>query len=117
MKAMAVVVSVVTKVMLWAASIIDLVLVIEVLVIEELAGVKFIEVGVIGFVFKFALSVSYSDVAADLTIDALAVVMIGSLAAIGSEGLAEADANANAFAVVMTALEFPVSTALEGFSR
>ena len=47
--------------------------------------------------------------------NALTRVMFGVLPAIGIEVFA--DVNANAFAVIVTALEFPVSTPLEEFGR
>ena len=56
-----------------------------------------------------------SDVAVDLFVDALAAVMIAVLTGIGIEMLS--NVAANAFAVVMTALEFPVSTPSKEFSR
>ena len=55
-----------------------------------------------------------SGVAVDWSMDALANAMLDVLSGTGTEVLS--DANANAFAVVVTALEFPVSTTLEGFS-
>ena len=57
----------------------------------------------------------FSDVDGDLFMDAMADIMLGVLTGIGIEVLP--DVSANAFAVVMTALEFPVSTPLEEFSR
>ena len=56
-----------------------------------------------------------SGVTVDLSMDALAAVMLDALSGVGIEGLA--DVSANSFTVVMTALECPVSTPLEGFSR
>ena len=50
-----------------------------------------------------------------MVIDPLAAVMLVGLPGIGVEVLA--DVSANAFAVAITALEFPVSTPLEEFSR
>ena len=50
----------------------------------------------------------------DLFMDALAAVMLGVLTGIGIEVLA--DVKANAFAVVMPALGFRISTSLENFS-
>ena len=96
-----VVMVIVVKVMVCAAAIFNKV---DVLVIDVLDGVENIVVGVIVIVLKFALPVScsvdvLSDVAVDLFMDTLA------------------DVSTNAFAVVMTVLEFPVSTKLEGFSR
>ena len=98
-----------------------MVVVAEVFAIDVLADVEIILVGVIVIVLKFALPVSYSvdvpssDVSVDLFMDALASVMLAVLTGIGIGMLA--DVSANAFAVAMTALEFPVSTPLEEFSR
>ena len=88
---------------------------------DVLADVEIIVVGIIVIVLKFALPVSYSvdmpssDVSLDLFMDALADAMLASLTGIGIGMLV--DVGANAFAVAMTALEFPVSTPLEEFSR
>ena len=57
----------------------------------------------------------FSDVDIDLFTDVLPGAMLGVMIGTGVEVLAEV--NANAFAVVMNALEFPVSTTLEEFSR
>ena len=115
---MIVVVVVVVKVSVWDAAIIGMVVVIEVvvLVIDVLVGVEFIEVVT---VLKFALSVSYSGnvlsgVTVDWFMDVLTDVMIGVLTGIDIEMLA--GVNATAFTVMVTALEFPVSTSLEEFS-
>ena len=116
-----VVVIVEVNVMVWATSIIDKVVVVEVLAIDVLIDGEIFVLVVIVIVLKFALSVSYSvdvpssDVAVDLFIDALAGVMLAVLAGIGIGMLA--DVSAKAFVVAMTALEFPVSTPLEVFSR
>ena len=56
-----------------------------------------------------------SAVAVDLFMDASTGAMLRVLTGIGIEGLS--DVNANASAAVMTALELPVSTPLEGFGR
>ena len=108
--------------LVWDTEISNVVVVVEVLVIDVLADVEIIVVGAIVIVLKFALPVSYSvdvpssDVAVDLFMDALTGVMLGVLTGIGIGVLT--DVGANAFAVVMmTDLEFPVSTALEVFSR
>ena len=76
--------------------------------------------GVIVIVLKFVMAVSYSvdvpsDVDVDLFVDVLAGVMIRVLRGIGVDMLAAM--SENAFAVIMTALEFPVPTLLEEFSR
>ena len=104
--------------LLWDTATIDMVVVVEVLVIAVLTGVGIIVVGVIVIVFKFALSVSYavdvssSEVDVELLMDALAGVMLGDL-----PGIDVADVGADAFAVAITALEFPVPTPSEEFSR
>ena len=95
--------------------------ILEVLVIDALVDMKFIVVGVNVIDLKFALPVSYSvDVPSSgmdigLFMAALAGVMLAVLAGIGIDVLA--DVSANTFTVFMTALEFPVSTPLEVFSR
>ena len=86
----------------------------EVLVIDVLTNVEIIVVGVLVIDLKFALPASCSvpsEAAVDLSMDVLAGVMLGLLTGIGIEVLA--DASGNAFALVMTALELPVSTPLE----
>ena len=95
--------------------------VVEVSVIDVLADVVTVVVGVIVFVLKLALPASYSvgvpsDVAVGLFMDALADTMLGFLLpGIDIEVLANVDVNA--FAVVVTDLEFSVSTPLEELSR
>lgn len=108
---------VVAKVLVWAPSIIDMVATAEVLVIKVLTGIVGV---VIASDLKFALPASYSvDVSSNVTVDffmcALAGVMFGVLTGICIELLA--DVSASALAVVMAALEFPMSTPLDGFSR
>ena len=109
---------VVVKVLVWDAAIVNMVEVVEVLATEVLPDVEVIIMGVILNVLKVALTVSCSSVyvssgvAVDLSMDAL---MLDVLSRIGIEVVA--DLSANDFAVVMTALEFPVSTPLEEFSR
>ena len=100
----AVVVVVVVKVMRRDGGIISMVSVVEVLVIV--------------FVWKSALPVSCSvdipsGVDADLFMDEEAATMRGVITRIVIEVFT--DVSANAFAVIVTALEFPVSTPLEGF--
>ena len=102
------VVVVVVKVLVWAAVIINLVVVFGVLVIDVLVEVELIVVGIIVIILKFA---SPSEVDFDCF---MAGVMLRVLLGIGIGVLN--DVNANAVAV-MTALEFPVSTPLEKFSR
>ena len=58
---------------------------------------------------------SLSDVAVDLSTDALVGQMLDVLTGTGIDVLA--DASVNDFAVAMTVLEFPVSTILAMFSR
>ena len=111
--AVIVVVVVVVKVLVWAAAVINMVVVVEVLALN----VEVIVVGGIVRVLSFDFPVSYSvdvpsDVAVGLFVDALTH---GVLSGISIEVLA--DVSANAFTVIMTALECPVSTPLEGFSR
>ena len=93
-----------------------MVVVVKVLVIGVLSDVEIIVMGVIVNILKFDLPVSYSvdvssNVAVDLCMDA---VILAVLPGIGIEALAAM--STNAFAVVITALEFPVSTPLEEFS-
>ena len=63
-------------------------------------------------VLNFALPTSYS---VDGTSDVYVNLFMGTLA--GAMPVIFADVNANALVVAMTALEFPVSTPLEEFSR
>ena len=107
-----VVVVVVVNVLVWAAA------VVEVLFIDSLAGVGTIVVGVVMKTLKFAFPVAYSvdvpsEVAVDLFMDKL---MLGVLPGIGI-ALVFIGVSANAFAVVITALEFPVPKTLEECSR
>ena len=114
-----VVVVVVAKVLVWAASILNMVVVVEVLFIGVLTDVEVIVVGVIVIILKVALSVPYPlDVSSGLVVDlsmmnALAVVMLDVLTGIGIE----ADENTNAVVALVTALGFPVSTPSEECSR
>ena len=86
------------------------------------ADVEMIVAGVIVIVLKFALTVSCSiDVSSsgatvELSMDAnIAGAMLGVLVASGIEALS--DVNAKVFAVVIIALEFPLSSPVEDFSR
>ena len=102
----------VVKVMVWVAAIGGMVVVGEVLVIDVLADVEIIAVGVIVIVLKFVLTVSYSvgvpsDMAVDLFMNDLTGVMLDVLTEIGIE--VSAGVNATALTVVMTDLEFPMS--------
>ena len=93
----------VAKVLVWAAVVIDMV-VVKVLVVGVSDDVEIIVVGVVVIVLKFALPVSCSiDVLSDVAVD----LSMGTMA----------DVSANAFAAVIIALDFPVSTPLEEFSR
>ena len=112
-----VIIVVVVKVVVWASAIVNMVVVVEVLIMNVLADVEVIVVGFVLNVLKFTLPVSCSvyvssDVAVDLSMDSL---ILNVLTGISIEVLA--DVNANDFAVAMTALEFPVSTPLDDFSR
>ena len=106
------VVVVVVKALAWAVAIIDMVVVLEVLFIDMFDGVGVIVVGAIVIVLKVPLSVPYSvdvppGVVVDSFMDASAGVVRAVLPAIG----------VGVLAVVMTPLEFPVSTPLEECSR
>ena len=120
MVAVGVVVVVVAKVLVWDAAIIDMVMVVEVSAIGVMTDVEIIVIGVVVIVLKFALPVPYSvdvpsGVAVDLFMASSPGVMLGVRAGIGTEVLA--DVNANAFTAAMTALEFPVPSPLEECSR
>ena len=108
----AVIVVVVVEVLVCAAGIINMVVVVEVSVISVLADVRIMLVDVIVIVSELALTLSYS---VDTSSDEFADVLIDVLSRIEIEELV--DVNASVIAVVMTALEFPVSTPLEEFSR
>ena len=88
--------------------------------IDMLVGVGIIVlVASAGIDLEFAVSVSYavdvtSGVAVDLFVEAW---VLDVLTGIGIALLLWADMNANAIAVVMTALEFPVSAPLEWLCR
>ena len=96
-------VTVVAKVMVWAA-------VVKALVIDVLADVDFIVVVIVlGFVVSASYSVNEpSDTTVDLFINELTGVMLSVLTNIGIR--VSAGVNAKALAVVITALAFPVST-------
>ena len=119
MVAVIVVVVVVVKVLVWTEATIDMVVVVEVLVIAVLVGVEVIVVGTIVIISKSAWPVSNSvdepssDVAVDLTMEASTGVVMGVLPWICIGALA--DVNTNSFAVVVAALEFPVSKSLEEY--
>ena len=89
-------------------------------VFDVLVTAEIIVVGVNVNVLKSALEVLSSvdvssDVTVDLFMDAAAGAMLVVLSGIGIEVLS--DVSASAFAVFMTASEFPVSTPLGEFSR
>ena len=118
----AVIVVDVTKVLVRDAAIMNMAAVVEVLFIVLLTGMEIVVVGVIRVDLKSAVSVSYSvdmpsALAVDLSMVALAITMLGVLLGIGIAVLADVNANANAFVLVMTALDSPVPTPLEEFSR
>ena len=106
------VLGVVVKVLVRAAEAINMVVIVEVLTIDLLADVEIMVVGAIVIAFKFDLAYSVADMDVDLFMGALAGAMLGDL-----PGIDVADVSANAFAVAITALEFPVPTPLEEFSR
>ena len=92
-----------------------MVVVVEALVIDVLTDVELIVLGVIVIALKLVVSVPYTvGVSA-----AMAVVMTDIMLGVPTEKGVEvlADVNTNAFVVVITAFEFPVSTPLEEFSR
>ena len=88
-------------------------MIVEVLVIDGLADVDIVVVGVI---LKFALTVSYStDVSSEVDVDlSKNGLIVGALSSIGIEVLP--GVSAKAFAVVMTAWGFPLLTRLEEVS-
>ena len=91
------------------------VVVVEALAIAVLDDVELIILGVIVMPLKVAVSVSYTvGVPADMTV-AVADVMLG----VPTEKRVEvlADVNTNAFVVVITAFELPVSRPMEESSR
>ena len=107
------IVVVVVKVLVWATSIVHIVVIAVVVVVVVVVVVEVLVIDV--YVLKFALPASCSvpsEAAVDLSMDVLTGVKLGL---ISIEVLA--DASANAFTLVMTALELPVSTPLEAFSR
>ena len=113
------VLDVMVKELVWVAAITDLVVLVEVLGAGVFVDEEFIVVATTVIVLKFASTVSYfidmpSGLVVALCIDASAGVVVGALAGIGIKVLS--DVSANSFAVVMTALEFPVSTPSEELS-
>ena len=113
---LAVLVAAVAKVPVWAASIMNSVVTLEVLDIVALNELEIIVVGAIVIALKFAWPISYPPGAAvDVLMDAFPGTMLGVLPQIGISVLT--DLSKNAFAVVITALEFPVPTPLRAFSR
>ena len=104
----------VDKLLVWATSIINIAVVVEVLAIGVLADVGIIVVGVLKSVLPVTYSVDVSsDVDIDLFMDALVGVMIGVLPGIGIEVLAAM--GVNTFAAI-TLLKCPMGTPLEEFS-
>ena len=101
----------VVKVLVWATAIVNIEEVVVALEVLVIVDVEIIVVGVLVIDLKFALPASCSvpsEAAVDLSMDVLTGVKLGL---ISIEVLA--DASANAFTLVMTALELPVSTPLE----
>ena len=102
---------VMVKVMVWVEAMVDMEAVVEVRVIDALADVEIIMVGLNVIVFNCVFPSSNAvDVSSDGT-----DVMLGVLTGIDIEVLD--DVNANEFAVVLTTLELPVSTPLNEFTR
>ena len=93
--------------MVWDAAMINIEAIVEVLVIDVLADEDTV-------ITSFSVDVS-SDVPVNFFVDVLTDVILGILPDISIEVLT--DVGANAFVVVMTALEFPMSSTLEEFSR
>ena len=91
---------------------------VEVLVIDVLADVEIILADAIVMVLMSVLKVSYAvDVTSCAAFDFFVEAwVLDVLTGIGIALLLLADMNANAIAVVMTALEFPVPTPLDEFS-
>ena len=114
---MIVAVFVVLRLLVWDTATIGMVLLVEVSTILVMADVNIIVAGTIFIVLEFALPVPYSidasssAVVVKLFTNALAGVILAVLASIDVELMP--DSSANAFAVAMTALEFPVPTPLE----
>ena len=111
---MVVVVVAVVKVLMWAGAVVGRIVVTEVLfidvwadlVIKMLAGVGIIVVAAVIIILEFAVPISY--VVYVLSDDALINVLTsGFVPSIAVEVLA--DANANVFASLVTALEFAVT--------
>ena len=101
------------QMMVWDAAMINIGAIVEVLAIDVLADEDIIVVGVTVIFLKFAVIASFSvdvssDVSVNFFVNVLTDVILGILTDISIEVLT--DVNANAFAVVMTALEFRVST-------
>ena len=93
--------------MVWAAAVIDMVVIVEVLVIgvradvvmDTLAGVEIIEVTAVVIALDFAVTMSYfANVLSDMAVDALIDALAG--------------ANANVCASLMTALKFAMLESL-----
>ena len=106
-----VVVVVVVSGLVWTASVIGIVVIVEVVLIDARAEVIIF--------WLFALSVSnfggvLSSMLVDALIDAVAGVIMGMVSDIGVEVLP--DATVNVFTFLMTALDFAVSKPLEDSS-
>ena len=115
MVAAIVAVAVVVKVLVWDAATTNRAVIVKGVAIGVLADAEAIVVGVVVIVLKFSWIVVPNSVGVpsglpiDLFINTLAGVMPGILTGIGVAILA--GINANAFAVAMTALDFPFSPA------
>ena len=97
---------VVSKTLVWAESVFDMLAEVLISVVVDVVAIA------LGFDVAAPYSVDVlSDVAVDLPIDALVVVIIGVPPGIGVNVLADV----NAFAVVMT-VNFPMSAPPESFS-
>ena len=103
---------VVVKLLVWAASTTNTVVVVEAFVIDLLVDVRIIMRGVIVIALKSSFPVSYSvdvswEAIADLSGGILSGVMLRALFGIGVEMLPDV------ITVTITALECPMSTLLE----
>ena len=106
--------------MVWNTATIKIGMIVEVRVIDVLADEDIIAVGAIVMFVKFAVIVSRSvgvssEVSVNFFVDVLTDLMPGILPDISIEVLT--DVNKNACAVVITVLEFPVSTPPEELNR
>ena len=118
MRASTAVVIDVVRVLVWAAAVIDMVAVVEILfndvradvVIDTFTGVEIVAVGEIASALKFAVPISYcvdvvSAVVVNELTDALACVIMDFISGIAVE--MSVDANVNVFKSLMTAFAVP----------